>query len=77
MWTRSLNSKTLDAAALGLDLGGAPPTPLANTSLLQPVVTPPSAVAGMDPSMMSMLAMAQAVRGGAQSQGQTMNVAFS
>ena len=67
------NNKTVDAAALGL--GGTPP-PLANTSLVQPMATPPSAVPGMDPNMMSMLAMAQAFNGG-QQQGQTMNVAFS
>ena len=68
------NNKTVDAAALGL--GGTPPTPLANTSLLQPMANPSGVAPGLDPNMMSMLAMAQAFNGG-QQQGQTMNVAFS
>jgi hypothetical protein len=67
------NNRTVDAAALGL--GGTPPTP-ATTSIVQPTANPTSAVPGMDPNLMSMLAMAQAFNGG-QQQGQTMNVAFS
>ena len=69
------NNKTVDAAALGL--GGTPPAPLANTSLLQPMANPSGVVPGLDPNMMSMLAMAQAFNGGGQQQGQTLNVAFS
>ena len=44
------SNKTADAAALGL--GGSPSTPLADTSLLQPMANP-SATAGLDPNMMS------------------------
>ena len=50
----SKNNRTVDAAALGL--GGTPPTP-ANTSLIQPTANPTSAAPGMDPNLMSMLAM--------------------